>query len=120
MSPRDPKGETPRQRRQRRITFRVWVIATIIAALYVAAVGPLTYAYGREFWLAAMIVPPLMIFLLLGGLAWLALRTNRETDGTGTDQPPTQREREPEPEPGSAAKSAASLRTPTPTPGARR
>ncbi len=119
---RSDRGETPRQRRRRRITFRVWVIATIIAAIYVAAVGPLTYAYGREFWLAAMIVPPLMIFLLLGGLAWLAVQTNRPTDGTGTGtgtgEAPMQRDREPEP--GSAAKSTASLRTPTPTSGTRR
>jgi hypothetical protein len=122
---RDPAGpeteESRRTRRWRRITFRTWVGATILVGIYVAIAGPLAYAYGREFWLAAVIVPPLMIFLLLVGLAYLAVRTNRGDDGSEggeTGGEPARRDRGADP--GSAAKSSASLGTPTPTSGTRR
>jgi|GEM_PF-2107237 len=110
-----------RSRRWRRITFRTWVVATILVGIYVAVAGPLAYAYGREFWLAAVIVPPLMIFLLLTGLAFLAVYTALGDEGTeggeNGSQPPR---RESGTDPGSAAKSSASLGTPTPTSGTRR
>lgn len=76
-------------RKGRRWTFFVWIALTIVVAAYLLIAAPFTAYVHEDLWLAAVVVPPLMILLLGIGLGWLiwlsSSRAGSRTDhGTRT------------------------------------
>ena len=59
--------------RWRRWLMAFWVILSIAFAAYVGIAAPLLPFFAPSFAPLAIAVPPLMVVLLLTGLAWLVL-----------------------------------------------
>ena len=66
------RDETRRQSKVRRSVFAIWIVLTVVAALYVGLAGPLIPQLPNDMWVVGVIVPPLMIVLAGFGFAWLA------------------------------------------------
>jgi hypothetical protein len=57
--------------RWRRWTFVTWIALTLVAAAYILVTAPFASYFDEEMWMVGVIVPPLMIVLLAGGIGWL-------------------------------------------------